>query len=86
MLRFENLYPFQTDPVLVVLYASAGVLGQTVYDNFYDVSVRYDGQEKSLATDLTTVGDLLESLGIELGPLDAVDPAPEFSIDSAIFK
>ena len=53
---------------------------------FMTFSVRYDGQEKSLATDLTTVGDLLESLGIELGPLDAVDPAPEFSIDSAIFK
>ena len=44
MLRFEKLYPFQTDPVLVVLYASAGVLGQTVYDIFMtflsDMTVR----------------------------------------------
>ena len=71
---------------LVLLYASAGVLGQTVYDNFYNVSVRYDGQEKSISTDLTTVDDLLESLGIELGPLDVVDPEPESSINSDNFQ
>ncbi len=35
---------------------------------------------------MTTVGDLLASLGIELGLLDAVDPAPESSIDSDNFQ
>ena len=72
--------------VFVLLYAASGVLGQIAYDNYYSVFVRYDDQENHISTHLTTVGDVLESLDITLGPLDAVDPVIETAINDDNFQ
>lgn len=70
---------------LVLLYVATGALGQAVTDSHYSVTLNYDGRLENISTDLHTVGELLESLDITLGPLDVVEPIAATAIDRDSF-
>jgi len=50
------------------------------------VSIYYDGQQKVITTDATTVGAALEQGGVKLGPGDAVEPDAAAAIPPGFFN
>lgn len=50
------------------------------------VSIYYDGQEKVITTDATTVGAALQQGGVQLGSGDAVEPDAATTIPSGFFN
>ena len=57
------------------LAVAAATVGYAVMDK--EVTLSLDGQGRQLSTTSGTVGDLLESEGIEIAPRDVVAPTPE---------
>ncbi|MYB39784.1 DUF348 domain-containing protein [Candidatus Saccharibacteria bacterium] len=72
--------------VSVIVYAATGAMGKTAYDGFYSVSVSHDGRTEELTTSSPTVGELLAELGVDVGELDTVSPAPGTAIDNDGFR
>lgn len=59
---------------------------KAIADNQHMVSLFVDGQRRSIATDATTVGQVLDKFKVELGRGDVVEPAVDASIDQPTFS